>query len=171
MNRTEKRVFVHDFAMWSGDFSCMLVIRQVGMNAESSAFLRRALYEVGAKLRVVKNRLVKKALDSRDFPAEFSAFFSGPTGVVFTNEPSKVAKILVEFSKKMEGRFEVLVGMLEGRHLAETEIKALSQLPSLDQLRVQLLGLMISPATRLVQLLREAQTRPLYVLNACCQKK
>ena len=107
-----------------------------------------------SEYQVTKNSVLKLAVAGTD-AAVLSEHFSGPTSVAISyGDPVRVAKVLVETAKKVE-TFEIKGGFLDGKALTEAEVATLATLPSLDELRGTLVGLILAPATKLVRLFNE----------------
>lgn len=169
MNRQEKKEFVEVFSGLLNEYSCMLVVRQSGLKCGVFSGLRVSARKSGGVLKVVKNNLAKRVFgEDRE---ECSDFFKGPVAVLFSQDAVSAAKILVDFSKKREDKFQIVAGLLEGKALTNKEIQELASLPPLDQMRGILLGVLASPASRLVGVLSECQRSFLRVLNGFIQKQ
>jgi large subunit ribosomal protein L10 len=104
--------------------------------------------------QVVKNSVLRRATSESDFDA-LRDCFNGPTAIAISyGDPAALAKVLVDYSKKNE-IFELKGAYLDGRSLSDSEITTLATLPSLDELRGMLIGLLLAPATKIVRLLNE----------------
>jgi large subunit ribosomal protein L10 len=152
LDRTEKREFVAFLAAVFADTSMVVVSRPNGLTVAEATELRRRMRTAGATYRVAKNRLAMLALDGTRF-AGIKPLLKGPTALAWSGDPVAVAKTAVEFARTND-RFTVLGGALGTRTLDAAEIKALSELPSLTELRARLLGLLQTPATRVAGLLQ-----------------
>lgn len=147
MDRTEKRAFVEFLANVFGSTSIVIVTQNMGLTVEQATQLRRDIRAVGATYKVAKNRLVSRALEGTQFDG-IKPLLKGPTALSWADEPVAVAKVLVEFAKKND-KLVVLGGALGNQTLDVNGIKALAELPSLDELRAQLVGMINTPATRI----------------------
>ena len=128
-----------------------------GLDVDSVNALRKKIRAEGNgdyEYRVAKNRLVKLAAEGSEV-AGIAEQFEGPTAVAISyGDPVGLAKILVDFSKTHDV-FELKAGVLEGNTIGSDEIATLATLPSLDELRGMIVGLLQAPATKLVRLLTE----------------
>ncbi len=128
-----------------------------GLSVKQATALRSELRSTGEgnyEYQVVKNSVLKLACDGAETEA-LSELFIGPSAVAMSyGEPAGLAKLLVGYSKENEV-FELKGGFLDGQPIETSEIQRLATLPSLDQLRGQLVGLLNAPATKLVRLLNE----------------
>lgn len=146
MNRAEKEQLVAAMRERFSSATALVVTQQSGMTVAESTELRRKVRAAGASYRVTKNRLVKLALEGTPFEA-LSPLFTGPTAIAVSDDPVAAAKVCVEFAKKNE-KLTIVGGGLEGQVLDPDGVKALASLPSLDELRGKLIGLINAPATK-----------------------
>ncbi|MEC8087833.1 MAG: 50S ribosomal protein L10 [Pseudomonadota bacterium] len=125
----------------------VVVASQKGLSVAQSTELRREMRSAGANFKVTKNRLTRLALKGTKFE-HLSALFTGPTGIAYSNDPVAAARIAVKFAEENE-KFVVLGGGLEEQALDVAAVTALAKLPSLDELRGKLVGMIQTPATRI----------------------
>ncbi len=147
MDRSQKEQLVADLNKTFGETSLVVVTQQSGMTVAEASDLRRKMREAGARYRVSKNRLTRRALEGTKFEA-LQALFTGPTAIAVSEDPVAAAKICVEFAKGNE-KLTVVGGSLNGELLDAAGIGSLAKLPSLDQLRGKLIGVLQAPATKL----------------------
>lgn len=147
MNRTEKRDFVASLAAVFAETSMVVVTRNDGLTVADVTDLRRKVRAAGATYKVAKNRLATLALDGTQFDG-IAPLLKGPTALAWSVDPVAVAKVIVEFAKTND-KLVLLGGALGSQVLNADGIKALAELPSLDTLRAQLVGLISTPATRI----------------------
>jgi large subunit ribosomal protein L10 len=152
LERTEKRAFVASLAAVFAETSFVLVARNGGMTVAEVSDLRRRMREAGATYKVAKNRLAALALDGTRFDG-LKPLLKGPTALAWSKDPVAVAKTAVEFAKGNE-KFVILGGALGKQTLDAAGVKALSELPSLETLRAQLLGLIQTPGSRIASVLQ-----------------
>ncbi len=152
MDRTQKAKLVDTLHDALSDTVCVVVTHQNGMTVEEVTQLRRQMRAVGAGFKVTKNRLARRALAGTKFE-QLSPLFKGPTAIAFSQDPVAAAKVAVEFANKNE-KLEIIGGSLGAQQLDAKGIKALATLPSLDQLRAKLLGMLQTPATRIAAVLQ-----------------
>ena len=152
MDRTEKRKFVASLAGVLADVSLVVVTRPRGLSVTEATDLRRRMRAAGATYKVAKNRLATLALDGTQFEG-ITPLLKGPTALAWSKDPVAVAKTAVEFARTSE-KFVVLGGALGTQMLDAAGIKALSELPSLAELRARLVGMIKSPATRVAGMLQ-----------------
>lgn len=168
MDRTEKREFVAMLQAVFADTSMVVVTRNAGLTVADATELRRRMRAAGATFKVAKNRLAARALDGTRF-AGIAPLLKGPTALAWSQDPVAVAKACVEFARANE-RFVILGGALGTQTLGADGVKALAELPSLETLRAQLLGLIQTPATRLAAVLQAPGSQLARVFSAYARK-
>ena len=125
----------------------LVVTHQSGLTVAEVSQLRRNMRDAGAQYKVTKNRLARRALEGTKFQA-LQPLFTGPTAIAFSDDPVAAAKVCASFAKK-NGKLTIVGGALGGEELDTGQINALAKLPSLDELRATLIGLVQAPATKL----------------------
>jgi len=130
----------------------IVVNQQLGLDADQTRTLRVEMRKIGVGLKVAKNTLVKHAIKGTRFAA-LEKFLHGPTALAYSKDPIAAAKASVDFAKKNE-KFKIVGGIMGDQVLEEAQIKALATLPSLDQLRAKLVGLLQAPATKIAGILQ-----------------
>ncbi|MCZ6722237.1 MAG: 50S ribosomal protein L10 [Proteobacteria bacterium] len=152
MDRTKKEAIVGALRQIFSDATIVVVVHQTGLSASESSDLRRSMREGGATYRVTKNSLTRRALDGSP-AAAIADLFSGPTAIGYSADPVAAAKIIVDFAKKSK-KLVVLGGTLGETVLDAQAVGELAKLPSLDELRGKLVGLLQAPAGKLVGVLQ-----------------
>lgn len=133
----------------------VLVVDYTGMTVPEFSALRATLKEAGAECHVAKNTYMRTALKEAGLP-DIGDHLKGQTAFVTgENDVCAVAKGIKDFAKKANDKGKAIVGILDGDILDESQVKALADLPSRDQLLAQLLGLINEPATRLLRTFNE----------------
>lgn len=131
---------------------CVVVTHYKGLTVAEISELRRQMREAGATFRVTKNRLARLALADTQFEP-LQGLFEGPTAVAYSADPVAAPKAVAGFAKKND-KLKVVGGGLGDHLLSAEEVRALADLPPLDDLRAKLLSLLNTPASRLVGLLQ-----------------
>ena len=111
---------------------------QTGPSVEEVTQLRRQMRSAGARYRVTKNRLARRAIEGTPF-ANLAPLFTGPTAISFSRDPVAAAKAAVEYANR-NTKLTVIGGGLSGQTLDAAAVKALATLPSLDELRSKIIG-------------------------------
>jgi large subunit ribosomal protein L10 len=168
--RPEKASIVSDLAQKLSRSPFVLVTDYQRMKVDQFGDLRNRLAPAGAEVRVVKNSFLKRAMSDSGLP-DVAARLSGQTAIVMgQKDVAPVAKILKTFAAEFKVA-ALKIGVIDKSILSAHEIEALADLPSRDVLLAQLLGLLMSPATKLVRLLNEPGASLARLLNAKAQKE
>jgi len=146
----------------------VVVTHQTGLNVDEVTQLRRQVRSAGASFRVTKNRLAKRALAGTPFES-LSSLFTGPTAIAFSRDPVAAAKVVVGYANRNE-RLTIIGGGLAGQQIDAVGIKELASLPSLDELRGKLIGLLQAPAARLATVLQASAGQIARILAAYAEK-
>lgn len=167
--RPEKKYLVEEVSRHLEKSDFVFLADYNTVNVEEIAELRGTLRQEDAEFHVVKNSVLNVAARERKLPS-LENWLTGPTAVVVGGKnPSGVAKILKNFSDDKK-KLEVKVGVLGDRTLTTDEVKALADLPSLEVLQAQLLGLLNKPAQQMVTVLAASPVSLLNVLKAKSEK-
>ncbi|MGH7093305.1 MAG: 50S ribosomal protein L10 [Stellaceae bacterium] len=152
MERSQKQALVEALHQDLSETVCVVVTHQTGLTVADATRLRRQVRDAGARFRVTKNRLARRALQGTAFEA-LAPLFLGPTAIAFSHDPTAAAKAAVEFANRND-KLTIVGGGLAGRSLDAAGVRALAALPSLDELRGKIIGLIQAPATKLAGLLQ-----------------
>lgn len=150
MNRSEKAEAVAALNSTFNEAAVVVVTRNAGLTVSDSTELRTKMREAGASYKVAKNRLAKIALKDTQYES-LGELLSGPTALATSGDPVAAAKIAVEFAKAND-KLEIVGGAMGDTVLDIDGVKALASMPSLDELRGKLVGLIQAPATKIAQL-------------------
>jgi len=151
-NRVAKEKLVQAFGQEVKDAELVVVTQQLGLNAEETRQLRLQFHKEDVGFKVGKNTLVKHAIKGTKIAA-LEKFLKGPTALAFSKDPISAAKVAVAFAKKNE-KFKIIGAAMGDQVLDEAQTKALASLPSLDQLRSKIIGLLLAPATKIAGVLQ-----------------
>jgi large subunit ribosomal protein L10 len=169
VDRAEKKEMVetlNDIFTTSGS---VVVARYKGMTVAQMSDLRRRMDGVGAKFKVIKNRLAKLALNGTADGAGAELFLE-PTGIAFGKDPTAAAKVATDYAKAND-KFVIVGGMLGRQALDADGIKALAAIPSMEELRSELLGVFLAPGSKLVRQLNSPAQSLARVLQAYKEKQ
>jgi len=169
VDRTQKEELVKSLQQVLADTVCVVVAHQSGLNVAEATQLRRQVRSAGAGFRVTKNRLMRRALTGTAFEP-LSALFTGPTAIAFSRDPVAAAKVVVEFANR-NGKLTIIGGGLAGQPMDAAEVRELARLPSLDELRGKLVGLLQAPGTRLAVVLQAPSGQVARVLAAYAEHR
>ena len=164
MLRAEKARVIEELGSVFGEAGVVVVTHYKGLTVAEVSDLRARMRAVGAAFRVTKNKLAQRALDGTPFAA-MAPLFDGPTAIAFSKGPTAAPKIVHEYGKRNE-KLQIVGGGLAGTLLDAASVRALADLPSLDELRGRLLGLLNAPASRLVGVLQAPSGQVARALSA-----
>ncbi len=168
MERAEKAELVSSLNQVFKDTGVVVVAHYAGLNVADMTALRAQMRDAGASVKVAKNRLAKLALKGTD--AETIAdLFKGPTVIAYSNDPVAAPKVATDFAKANEN-LVILGGAMGSTSLDADGVKALASMPSLDELRGKLVGLLATPATRVAQVLAAPAGQVARVVGAYAEK-
>lgn len=151
LDRTEKGQVIDDLKAQLGAATIVVVAHNKGMTVADSSELRRQMRAGGASFRVAKNTLARRAVADTPFKG-LADLFKGPTTLAYSKDPVAAAKVAVDYAKKNE-KFVILGAALGAQNLDAAGVENLSKLPSLDELRAKIVGLVQAPATRVAGVL------------------
>lgn len=150
MDRNQKKDLVASLVETFNEVGVVVVTRNNGLSVAQMTDLRSRMRAAGAQFKVAKNRLARIALaDTRYQP--LGDLLVGPVALATSVDPVAAAKAAVDFAKAND-RLEIVGGSMGGELLDQNGVKALAALPSLDELRAKLLGLLVAPQTKIAQL-------------------
>jgi len=168
VERAEKREFVTELNQELSGAGAIVVAHYSGLSVAEISDLRSKVKEAGGKVKVAKNRLAKLALKDTEVD-HISGLFEGQTLIVYSDDPVAAPKASVEFAKDNE-KLVILGGAMGADSLDVAAVKQLASLPSLDELRGGLVGMISTPATRLAVLTSAPATQIARVLAAYSEK-
>ena len=168
MERTEKRELVASFNEVLQNTGVVVVAHYAGLSVADMTALRSQVREAGGSVKVAKNRLVKLALQGTELE-HIADLFSGPTVIAYSDDPVAAAKATVAFAKN-QSKLVVLGGALGSTNLDAEGVKALAEMPSLDELRGKLLGMIQTPASRIAQVVNAPAGQLARVFGAYAKK-
>jgi large subunit ribosomal protein L10 len=171
MNRTDKQSFVEDFRGRLQESPPIFLTDFSGLDVKSMTVLRDELRKSGAEYMVVKNRLVRLALQELDLP-DLSDWLNGPTGVIIGHSgPVDAAKAVADFAKSHDDRPVFKVGVLENSILDPSQIERLAKLPNKETLLAMLAGALEAPMAALAGALEAKLQEMSGLLEALREKK
>ena len=164
MNRQEKAELIETLQTTLNASSTVVVTHQVGMTVAESSDLRAKMREAGAGFKVTKNRIAKLALNDTPHSA-LESLFTGPTAIGTSADPVAAAKVLVEYAKGND-KLTIVGGSMDGKSLDKAGVEALAKLPSLDELRGKLVGILQAPAAKLARVAQAPAGKVARVIKA-----
>ena len=150
------------------DANVVVVAHYSGLTVAQMQNLRKQMRQAGAAVKVAKNRLAKIALEGTDV-ASIAPLLKGPTLIAFSNDPVAAPKVANDFAKAHE-KFVILGGAMGRTTLDLNGVKQLASLPSLDELRAKIVGLIQAPATKIAQVVNAPAAKLARVVQAYASK-
>ncbi|MEN3931756.1 50S ribosomal protein L10 [Microvirga sp. W0021] len=168
MERAAKRELVSTLNDVFKSTGVVVVAHYAGLTVADMQKLRAQMKQAGATVKVAKNRLAKIALEGTDV-ASISPLMTGPTLIAYSDDPVAAPKVAVDFAKSND-KLVVLGGAMGTTALDANGVKALASLPSLDELRGKLVGLIQAPATKIAQVVSAPAAKVARVFGAYANK-
>lgn len=153
MERQEKETFVSTLRSELENAGIVIVTRQSGLTVAQSTDLRAKIREVEASYKVSKNTLTRLAVKGLSCEIILD-YLNGPTAIAYAQDPVGAAKVISKFAKAND-KLEIVGGAFGDKKLSAAEVHQLGQLPSLDELRGTLIGLLQAPATKIARIANE----------------
>jgi large subunit ribosomal protein L10 len=168
LDRAAKSELVANLGQVFKSTQVVVVAHYSGLTVAQMQNLRRQMKQAGASVKVAKNRLAKIALEGSDV-ASIAPLLKGPALIAFSGDPVAAPKVAVDFAKAHE-RFVILGGAMGKTALDTNGVRALAALPSLDELRAKLIGLIQAPATKIAQVVTAPAAKVARVVQAYASK-
>lgn len=169
MDRAQKSELVAELKQTFNETSVVVITRNLGLTVAQSTDLRNRMRDAGARYKVAKNTLALIAVEGTTY-APISDMLTGPTALATSTDPVAAAKVAVDFAKTND-RFEIVGGAMGDTLLDVNGVKALAALPSLDELRARIVGLVQAPATKIAQLMNAPAAKLARVVGAYAAKE
>jgi large subunit ribosomal protein L10 len=164
MDRSQKAESVAALNAVFNEVGLVVVTRNLGLTVAQSTALRSKMRDAGASYKVSKNRLAKIALKDTRYEG-LDEYLVGPIALAWSQDPVAAAKAAVDFAKTND-RLEIVGGSMGGTMLDQAGVKALAAMPSLDELRAKIVGLVNAPATKVAQLVNAPAAKLARVFGA-----
>ena len=163
MNRNEKTDLVNNLHDTFDNAASVVIVHCIGLTVEGSTYLRSKMRNENCNFKVTKNRIARIALKDTKYQ-HMDSMFKGPTAIGSSNDPVMAAKILVDYAKENE-KLVIIGGGLEDKALSKIDVEALAKLPSLNDLRGKLVGLLQAPASKILRLSVEPASQVLRTIS------
>ena len=163
MNRNEKTDLVNNLHDTFDNAASVVIVHCIGLTVEESTSLRTKMRNENCNFKVTKNRIARIALKDTKYQ-HMDTMFKGPTAIGSSNDPVMAAKILVDYAKENE-KLVIIGGGLEDKALSKIDVEALAKLPSLNDLRGKLVGLLQAPASKILRLSVEPASQVLRTIS------
>ena len=163
MNRNEKTDLVNNLHDTFDNAASVVIVHCIGLTVEESTSLRTKMRNENCNFKVTKNRIARIALKDTKYQ-HMDSMFKGPTAIGSSKDPVMAAKILVDYAKENE-KLVIIGGGLEDKALSKIDVEALAKLPSLNDLRGKLVGLLQAPASKILRLSVEPASQVLRTIS------
>jgi large subunit ribosomal protein L10 len=168
VDRTEKQQLITSLHETLKKAELVVITQQTGLTVAEVTNLRRQMRQAGAGYKVTKNRLARRALDGTQFEG-LKSLFTGPTAIAYSADPVAAAKVAVTYANSNE-KLTIVGGAMGSQVLDSEGVKALATLPSLDELRAKIIGMLQTPATRVAGVLQAPAGQLARVFKAYASK-
>jgi len=163
VNRNEKTDLVNNLHDTFDNAASVVIVHCIGLTVEESTSLRTKMRNENCNFKVTKNRIARIALKDTKYQ-HMDPMFKGPTAIGSSSDPVMAAKILVDYAKENE-KLVIIGGGLEDKALSKIDVEALAKLPSLNDLRGKLVGLLQAPASKILRLSVEPASQVLRTIS------
>ena len=164
MQKAQKQEFVKNFNSELKHSEFILVADYKGLNVSEISSLRKEIKSnPGSNFKVAKNTLAKRAIQDTDFKV-VEKLFVGPTSVAYSKDPVSISKVLVKFAKQNEN-LKIHGGAMGDKELSVNDINNLASLPSMEEIRAKIIGLIVSTQSSLVSILQANQSNIVRVIK------
>ena len=151
MSKELKKNYVEEMKKNFSSYESVMIAQYQGLNVNELDELRKELRENGILFKITKNRITKIAI--KDTPVkDLEKYFTGPTAAAISSDPISTAKILTKFAKTHD-KLKIVAGFMDGKVLDQKEVAIIATLPSLEEARANIVGILATPAQKLVSIL------------------
>ena len=151
MNKESKKLYIEEMKKNFSSNNSVMIAQYQGLNVKDLDKLRKDLRDNGVIFKITKNRITKLAI--KDSPVkDLEKYFKGPTAAALSSDPITTAKILTKFAKT-NNKLKIIAGFMDGKVLDEKEVANIATLPSLDEARAKIVGILRSPAQKIASIL------------------
>lgn len=169
MNKIQKQQLVEEMTDSFQGSQCFIVTRYHGLTVSEITSLRRQARALGVSFKVAKNKLLARAVEGTDL-AQLNEYFTGPTAISYSKDAISAAKAVVEYAKGNE-KLIIVAGVVGDKLIDENLIRNLASLPSIEELRAKIVGVISASATKLVRTISTPATNLTRVLKQSDEKK
>ena len=151
MNKDKKKSYIEEMRSFFKKTNSIFVTHYQGLSVKQIDELRKEMRKHGILFKITKNRITKLALEGSKFK-KLENLFSGPTAVAFSEDAITSAKILTKFAKN-NSNLKIIGGIMEEEPLSEEDVKQIATLPTLDEARGKIVGILATPAQKIISIL------------------
>ena len=151
MNKEKKKTYIEEMKKFFKNTSSVFVTHYQGLTVKQIDELKSEMRKHGILFKITKNRITKLALEGSKFK-KLENLFTGPTAVAFSEDAITSAKILTKFAKN-NSNLKIIGGIMEDEPLSEEDVKQIATLPTLDEARGKIVGILATPAQKIISIL------------------
>ena len=151
MNKEKKKFYIDEMKSFFQKTSSVFVTHYQGLTVKQIDLLRDEMRKHGILFKITKNRITKLALEGSKFK-KLENLFTGPTAIAFSEDAITTAKILTKFAKS-NSNLKIIGGIMEDEPLTEDDVKKIATLPTLDEARAKIVGILTAPAQKIMSIL------------------
>ena len=151
MDKDKKKIYINEMKNFFSKTSSVLVTHYQGLTVKQIDELRSEMRKHGVMFKITKNRITKLALEGSKYK-KLESLFSGPTAVAFSEDAITSAKILTKFAKR-NSNLKIIGGIMEEEPLSVEEVEKIATLPTLDEARAKIIGILTTPAQKIISIL------------------
>jgi len=151
MNKEKKKIYIEEMKKFFSTTTSVFITHYQGLNVKQLDQLRNEMRKNGILFRITKNRITKLALQDTKYK-KLENLFNGPTAVAFSDDAITSAKILTKFAKT-NSNLKIIGGIMEDEPLSKEEVANIATLPTLDEARAKIVGIMKGPAQKIMSIL------------------
>ena len=168
MNKEKKKLYIAEMKEFFKKTSSILVTHYQGLSVKQIDELKSELRKHGILFKVAKNRITKLALEGTKYK-KLENLFSGPTAIAFSEDPISSAKILTNFAKK-NSNLKIIGGLMEEEALSIEDVAKIATLPTMDEARSKIVGILKAPAQKLMSILLAPGSKIVILAHAKSKK-
>ena len=151
MNKEKKKIYIEEMKKFFSTTTSVFVTHYQGLNVKELDQLRNEMRKNGILFRITKNKITKLALQDTKYK-KLENLFNGPTAVAFSDDAITSAKILTKFAKT-NSNLKIIGGIMEDEPLSKEEVANIATLPTLDEARAKIVGILKAPAQKIMSIL------------------
>ena len=151
MNKGKKKLYIEEMKNFFNKTSSVFVTHYQGLTVKQIDELKSEMRKHGVMFKITKNRITKLALEGTKYK-KLENLFTGPTAVAFSDDAISSAKILTKFAKK-NSNLKIIGGIMEEEPLSLEDVEKIATLPTLNEARAKIVGILTAPATKIISIL------------------
>ena len=151
ISKSKKKSYIEEMKAVFSKTNSIFVTHYQGLTVNQIDELRAEMRKHGILFKITKNRITKLALEGSKFQ-KLENLFSGPTAVAFSEDAITSAKILTKFAKKNKS-LKIIGGLMENEPLSLEDVEKIATLPTLDEARAKIVGILSAPAQKIISIL------------------